>query len=46
MSRNHKEAKEKMNQVLNGLVGVKQNAASLKRVKGEPKVASLEAAQV
>jgi hypothetical protein len=30
-----KEAKEKMNQVLKGLVTEKQNASSLKRVKGE-----------
>ena len=35
------QAKEKMNQILNGLLETKQNASSLKRVKGEPKVASL-----
>jgi Protein of unknown function (DUF2800) len=37
-----KEAKEKMNQILNGLVETKQNASSLKRVKGEPRLATLE----
>jgi hypothetical protein len=40
------QAKEKMNQILNGLVEIKQNSASLKRVKGEPKVISTEVAQV
>ena len=34
------QAKEKMNQILNGLVEIKQNAASLKRVKGEPRLAN------
>jgi hypothetical protein len=36
-----KEAKEKMNQILEGLMETKQNASSLKRVKGEAKVAVL-----
>lgn len=35
------QAKEKMNQILNGLVAEKQNASSLKRVKGEAKVKEL-----
>ena len=38
--------RERMNQILQGLYVEKQNASSLKRVKGEPKVASLEPAQV
>jgi hypothetical protein len=36
-----KEAKEKMNQILNGLLETKQNASSLKRVKGEATVKEL-----
>ena len=35
------QAKEKMNQILDGLVETKQNASSLKRVKGEAKVQEL-----
>ena len=40
-----KEAKEKMNQVLHGLIETKQNASSLKRVKGESRVINLESEQ-
>ena len=41
-----KPLKDRMNEILQGLYVEKQNASSLKRVKGEPRVASLEAAQV
>ena len=36
------ELKTKLGEILYGLITEKQNAASLKRVKGEPKLASLE----
>lgn len=36
--------KERMNQILNGLLEEKQNKPSLKRVKGEPKLKELKAA--
>jgi RecB family exonuclease len=35
------QAKEKFNQILNGLIELKQKKASLKRVKGEPQLAAL-----
>ena len=35
------QAKERMNQILDGLIEQKQNSPSLKRVKGEPKIAAL-----
>jgi hypothetical protein len=38
-----KDAKTKFNEILNGLISFKENKASLKRVKGEPKVKSLGA---
>ena len=38
-----KEAKVKLNEILSGLIEEKQNAPSLKRVRGEAKVASLTA---
>ena len=37
------QAKEKMNQILDGLVKIKENSASLKRVKGNPALTSLRA---
>jgi hypothetical protein len=36
-----KELKERMGEILQGLIEEKPNAASLKRVKGEPKLAAL-----
>jgi hypothetical protein len=39
-----KEAKVRLNEILAGLIEEKQNASSLKRVRGDAKVASLEAA--
>jgi hypothetical protein len=36
-----KEAKAKLNEILAGLIEEKQNASSLKRVRGEPKIAEL-----
>jgi hypothetical protein len=35
------QLKEKLADILNGLIVEKQNAASLKRVRGEPKLVSL-----
>jgi hypothetical protein len=37
-----KDAKSRFNQILDGLISFKENKPSLKRVKGEPMVASLE----
>jgi hypothetical protein len=37
-----KDAKTKFNEILNGLINFKENKPSLKRVKGQPMVASLE----
>jgi hypothetical protein len=37
-----KAAREKLNQILDGLIVEKQNAASLKRINGKPRLATLE----
>ena len=41
-----KEAKEKMNQILDGLLEIKQNASSLKRVNGKAKSVNLAVSEI